>query len=121
MNGLDLHKTLVRSLTQQRQNSRHRAMSAKSPQGHCERGAPLNYDCMCERDRPMGTWRSISGNSCSEVLRRQQHSHLYTGIVSFNLSAVGSDQQYEGFATFNVVGGDWTVSGWGRGGRPSDL
>jgi hypothetical protein len=33
---------LARSVTQQRQNSRHRAMSAKSPQGHCERGAPLN-------------------------------------------------------------------------------
>jgi hypothetical protein len=39
----------------------------------------------------MGTWRSISGKSCSEVLRRQQHTHLYTGSASFNLSPVGSD------------------------------
>jgi hypothetical protein len=34
-----------------------------------------------------------------------------TGNGSFNLSSIGSNQQYQGFTTFNVVGGVWNTSG----------
>jgi uncharacterized protein with beta-barrel porin domain len=34
-----------------------------------------------------------------------------SGSGSFNLGAFGGTQQYQGFATFGVVGGSWTLSG----------
>jgi hypothetical protein len=34
-----------------------------------------------------------------------------SGSSSFNLSGFGSTQQYQGFATFGVVGGNWTLTG----------
>jgi uncharacterized protein with beta-barrel porin domain len=33
-----------------------------------------------------------------------------TGSGTFNLALIGAGQQYQGFTTFNVVGGFWTVS-----------
>ena len=33
------------------------------------------------------------------------------GSGSFNLNSIGSGQQYQGFSTFKVVGGIWTVTG----------
>lgn len=33
-----------------------------------------------------------------------------TGSGSFNLSTIGATQQYQGFTTFNVIGGTWTVT-----------
>ena len=34
-----------------------------------------------------------------------------SGSSNFNLSSLGSTQQYQGFATFSVVGGNWTLTG----------
>jgi uncharacterized protein with beta-barrel porin domain len=34
-----------------------------------------------------------------------------SGSSNFNLSNFGSTQQYQGFATFSVVGGNWTLTG----------
>jgi outer membrane autotransporter protein len=34
-----------------------------------------------------------------------------TGTGTFDLSTIGAPRQYEGFTTFNVVGGTWVVSG----------
>jgi uncharacterized protein with beta-barrel porin domain len=34
-----------------------------------------------------------------------------SGSSNFNLSSFGSTQQYQGFATFSVVGGNWTLTG----------
>ena len=33
-----------------------------------------------------------------------------TGNGTFDLSTIGSPQQYQGFTTFNVIGGTWTVN-----------
>jgi uncharacterized protein with beta-barrel porin domain len=33
-----------------------------------------------------------------------------TGKGTFDLSTIGSSQQYQGFTTFNVIGGTWTVN-----------
>ncbi len=33
-----------------------------------------------------------------------------SGSATFDLSTIGAAQQYQGFSTFNVVGGTWTVS-----------
>jgi len=33
-----------------------------------------------------------------------------TGNGTFDLGTIGSSQQYQGFATFNVIGGTWTVN-----------
>jgi uncharacterized protein with beta-barrel porin domain len=34
-----------------------------------------------------------------------------SGSGAFNLGSIGAGQQYQGFSTFNVVGGTWTASG----------
>ena len=38
-----------------------------------------------------------------------------SGAASFDLSGVGSGQQYSGFTVLEVTGGDWTLSGSGGG------
>ena len=36
-----------------------------------------------------------------------------SGNASFDPSKIGSTQQYQGFGTFDVIGGDWTMTGTG--------